>query len=407
MDTHTILAIVFILGMGLFLYVRRSALTVQKILGPIIYFAMYRASWGLGAMDALANWFPRFMRWLFYSGIVIGFLGMGFISYEIIKNTVNLFTQPELAPGIQPVLPIAVKGVFYVPFAYWIISIFVIAAIHEFAHGVAARAHNIPVKSSGFAFLGIILPVIPAAFVEPDEKKLIKRPMRQQLSVFAAGPLANILLAFLVIFVFGFQFPGIAPETSSKIALVDLPSFADGLTQWNGLTLTGVTPGSPAAAAGLIPGETITAIDDVPVTDRAKLVERLNTIKPQDAITLTTKDNVRPLVVGSNPDDASRPWIGIQFDAQSGPTPSALARYGERGTTLILGGITLLVFIYALSLGIGLFNLLPLGPLDGGRMFQLAAERILGPSTGHAAWKYMGFFFLGLIILNLTIGFVR
>ena len=60
--------------------------------------------------------------------------------------------------------------------------------------------------TSGFAFLAVLLPIIPAAFVEPDEKQLNKSPIYQQLSVFAAGPFSNILLAIIIFLFFSFAF---------------------------------------------------------------------------------------------------------------------------------------------------------------------------------------------------------
>jgi len=407
MDIHTILAIVFMLGMGAFLYIRRSSLTFHKILGPIVYFAMYRASWGLKWMDGLASRFPRFLRWLFFIGIIIGFLGMALISFEIVRSTIQLFAQPGLPPAIQPVLPIQAKNVFFVPFTYWILSIFVIAAIHEFAHGVAARVHKVPVKSSGFAFLGIIAPIIPAAFVEPDEKVLSKRPASQQLSVFAAGPLANILLAFAIIIFFGFPLPGVPTGVTNALSVVDLPGIAGTLTETTAMRITSVTPGTPAATAGLGADMSISAIDEVPVSDTDALTKHLATFKPKQDITMTVDGNEVPLTLVSRPDDASRALIGIQFTPVTGITQGAISKYGETGTELILAAMTLVIFIYALSLGVGLFNLLPLGPLDGGRMFRLASIHLFGEQRGHSAWKYLGIFFFGIIILNLTIGFVR
>jgi hypothetical protein len=38
-------------------------------------------------------------------------------------------------------------------------------------HGVMARVYNLPVKNSGLVVLGALLPLVPGAFVEPDEKK--------------------------------------------------------------------------------------------------------------------------------------------------------------------------------------------------------------------------------------------
>jgi membrane-associated protease RseP (regulator of RpoE activity) len=113
------------------------------------------------------------------------------------------------------------------------------------------------------------------------------------------------------------------------------------------------------------------------------------------------------LNVASQPDDNTKPLIGISFEPIEGPTPAAKAKYGDVGIALLSSLVTLLVFIYALSLGIGLFNLLPLGPVDGGRMFKLASERFFGAFHGVKAWKYVSFFFLGLIVINLVVGFVR
>ncbi|HLF55126.1 MAG TPA: hypothetical protein VI612_05405, partial [Candidatus Nanoarchaeia archaeon] len=64
------------------------------------------------------------------------------------------------------------KGVFYVPFLHWFLSIFIILIVHEGMHGVMARVYGLPVKNSGLVVLGALVPLIPGAFVEPDEEKL-------------------------------------------------------------------------------------------------------------------------------------------------------------------------------------------------------------------------------------------
>ncbi len=80
--------------------------------------------------------------------------------------------------------------------------------VHEFSHGVVARAHDINVKSSGLAFFGPIL----GAFVEPDDKELKSKPYKSQLSLFAAGPFSNIILwgVFSLIFLSLYPSNGIA-----------------------------------------------------------------------------------------------------------------------------------------------------------------------------------------------------
>ncbi len=403
MDVNTVVGILFVVTMGIFLYMHRSKLSVHKILGPIIYFAMYRGGWGLNAMDRLAKMFPRFMRWLFYFGIVVGFIGMFAMSWFLVDSTIKIFTQPGGMPGIQPVLPVSAPGVFFVPFAYWILSIFVVAVIHEFAHGVASRAHNIPVKSSGFAFLGIIIPIVPAAFVEPDEKKIVKRPLSQQLSVFAAGPLANVLMALALIVLLGFGVPGLSPEMGKKFAIIDMPGVVNGMFD-NVLVINAVEEDMPAYSAGIRQGMVISAIDGLSVTD-SELQEVLVAKKPGDELSVVIDGAPKTITLVASKTEPSRGVLGVQLSQERIPNPSAVAKYGHAGVTITLWIFELIVFVWLLSLGIGLFNLLPMGPLDGGRMFQLATVKMFGDKNGHKVWKYVGVALFAMMVFNLAAGF--
>src|SRR3989338_4368413 len=196
-DVETIASIVFILLLTLFIFLKRKQMQTQKLLFPLLYFSIYRTKLGLKFMDSFAGRFRRLLIFAGYIGIILGFLGMMLISYFLVNSLVPLFTDPDAKASITPVLPFKARGIFFVPFFYWIISIFVIALVHEMAHGVIARVYNLKIKSSGFAFLGVLLPIIPAAFVEPDEKKLKKRPYKEQLSIFAAGPFSNVIFGFV------------------------------------------------------------------------------------------------------------------------------------------------------------------------------------------------------------------
>jgi len=170
LDFQSISAIIFLILLSIYVYLKKDKLKTHGWF-PFFYFCMYKTKFGLKFMDTVAKKFRKTVKFLGYAGIVIGFLGMILLSFSLIQNIFSLLTTPEAQPGVGLVLPFKVKGAFFVPFFYWIISIFIIALVHEYAHGVVARAHNIKVKSSGFAFLAILIPIIPAAFVEPDEKK--------------------------------------------------------------------------------------------------------------------------------------------------------------------------------------------------------------------------------------------
>ena len=61
--------------------------------------------------------------------------------------------------------------------------------------------------------------------------------------------------------------------------------------------------------------------------------------------------------------------------------------------------------LFVLNLGIGLFNLVPIGPLDGGRMLQLACHKLFDREKGNKIWGYIGLFFLLIIFINIAAGF--
>lgn len=407
-SVQTWIAIVFIIVMSLLLYRYRKKVRVQHILGPFLYFVMIRTTWGLSAMDWLGTKLRRPLKWFGYVSVVVGFAGMLLITYQLIKSTVELFISPGMAPGIQPVLPFEAKGVFFVPFAYWIISIFIIAVIHEFAHGVLARAHKIRVKSSGFAFLGILVPIIPAAFVEPDEKHIVKRKAWHQMSVFAAGPVANIFMAIAMVFAFGIDAsPFIPYSVTQNTAIVDITELGTSLITFQSLSINRIEPGSPAEAAGLLPGEEIVDINGVSVSDREATLETISSLEPGSTITLGLSDRFVNLKLAEHPENPEIGYIGIGFKPETQYDPSAVAKYGNFGIAALFFFISIIIWIFILSLGIGLFNLVPLGPIDGGRMLKLALEKFTGSiPVGTRIWKGISIAILGMIIVNLIAGFI-
>jgi membrane-associated protease RseP (regulator of RpoE activity) len=63
----------------------------------------------------------------------------------------------------------------------------------------------------------------------------------------------------------------------------------------------------------------------------------------------------------------------------------------------------LIGWIFIANLGVGLFNLLPLGPVDGGRMFLLASLALFKNNEKKAKrlWLIVSFFTLGLIAISI------
>ncbi|HLG23999.1 MAG TPA: site-2 protease family protein [Candidatus Nanoarchaeia archaeon] len=393
MDFQSIAAIIFIVLLTIYVYAKRSKLETKSLIPYVLYFSMYRARWGLKLMDSWAKKFPKTTRALGYIGIVVGFIGMAFICFTLVQNLYHIFTKPAATAGVGIVLPVKAKGVFYVPFFYWIISIFVIAVVHEFAHGLIARAHNMKVKSSGFAFLGLIVPIIPAAFVEPDEKQLRKRPHKEQLSVFAAGPFSNVITAFAVF----------------AIAAFLLTPVIDGFVKADGIKITDYTKGDekfPTELSGISIGEIIKEVDGKPVLYVDNLSTTFKAKKPGDSVIITTDKQSYELKLAANPENKSAAYMGAYLEQSTRIDDGVKAKYGTFLPNSLLWFYGLLIILFILNLGIGLFNLVPIGPLDGGRMMQLAAIKIFGVKTGNKVWAYVGFFFLGLILINVVAGFV-
>ena len=190
--------VLFYLAIIIFLLLHRKRIDTQ---GKIIL--LYRTKWGLKWMEKCSQKWREWIILLGYLGVGVGFIGMAIISVILITNLYNLIVHPAATSGVSLVLPgINVPGLGVLPFWYWLISIFLIAVVHEFSHGIVARVHKVEVKNTGLVFLGPII----GAFVEPHEEKLRKQSDIAQYSVLAAGSFSNILLAIVALVLLNFVF---------------------------------------------------------------------------------------------------------------------------------------------------------------------------------------------------------
>jgi membrane-associated protease RseP (regulator of RpoE activity) len=387
MNFETISIIIFILILGLLVFLKRKRMEVQKFLFPLIYILIWRGELGIKKMDFFAKKFRKPLKYIGYLSIFIGFLGMGVIVFGLVKSLLDIILKPEAIAGVGLVLPIKAKGIFYVPFFYWIISIFVLAIVHEFSHGVFAKYVKLKVKSSGFAILGLLAPIIPAAFVEPDEKEMIKRPVKDQLMVYSAGPFANILTALLVILLMIFVFTPIT----------------DNMMTYNGVEVNSLIEGYPAFNAGITEGEIINSIDGQKIILSSEFSSILSSKNPNDIVNIITNKGQYLITLVASPSDESKPYLGV-YVSQSGDIKES---YGKIFPLVIMWVIGLLYWLYVLNLGIGLFNLVPLGPLDGGRMLLVVLEKYFKKDLAKKMWKFVSLFFLVLILSNLIFAFIR
>jgi membrane-associated protease RseP (regulator of RpoE activity) len=396
MDYQTIAAILFILGMTYFLFKNKEKVSFQKIAFPVLYFVMYRTKIGINFMEGTAKKFPRLLKWLAYAGVAIGFLGMAFITYSLVYNLARIIITPATTAGVALVLPFKVKGSFYVPFFYWIISIFVLAVIHEFSHGIISRVYGVKIKSSGFAFLGVLVPILPAAFVEPDEKQMRKKSTAARLSVFAAGPFSNIVFAALVAVLF---------------MLVFTP-LAGAIFEPAGIEVAGYVKGDdnttyPAEEANISMGEIILKINNAPVLSIENFTDALNNTKPGDKINIVTNVSSYTVTLAENPEAANKSYLGVFVKQELEINDEFKGKYGNYATGALIWIIGLFYWFYVLNLGIGLFNLVPIGPLDGGRMLHVVLTKYLREDIALKVWKLIGTLFLFIIVASIAFAFIK
>ncbi len=383
MDFDTIALLVLLSGVCLFLVKARKSLQFSSFL-RVFYFCMLRTRLGMGVMERWARRHEPLLLRAGYVMIPVCFVGMFVMIEELVRGAVILLQQSEaLAVGV--VLPIQAKGVFYVPFMYWLLAVLFVMVVHEFGHGIIARAHRVRVKSTGLAFLGAIIPIVPGAFVEIDEKALARRSRYTQLSIFAAGPFVNVL--------FGILFWG---------AFLFVQPAADGLFVSDGMRVLQVAENSPAAITGMAVGELIKSIDGKSITDVESFDNAFAAKAPGDQITIVTDKATR----ASRLAGAQKSYLGVQVEEARHLKESVIASHGLLLPKAFVWLVDLLFWLFVLNLGVGLFNLVPLGPIDGGRMFHAVLEHVLRHNHARAVWHATSFVMLAIIVSTLVSAFV-
>ncbi|MAG52948.1 MAG: hypothetical protein CMH62_03230 [Nanoarchaeota archaeon] len=392
LNIDLILLFVFAIVLGIVMYFNKDKVKLEKIAFPLIYILMYKTKIGLNLMDKIAKKFPRSTAVFGFLGIVFGYLSMAFIFIILTLKVYDFLFRGTPTP-IAPLLPgiQTIPGIPILSFWHWIISIFILAGIHEFSHGLLARLHDIRLKSSGFAVLSVFLPVVPAAFVEPDEEQLNKRSKRQQLEVLAAGSFSNYLTAALFLILFLFV---VAPVFSSTI-------------DSEGTIIAGVQDGYPANLSGLGIGEKVVMVNSDEIDGVDDFFDSLEMIKPGDEVNLVTNVSSYSIVAVDRPSSFIDKVIFWREDrGYLGVIPVSITTGYKEGLGVvggILSWVSLLFYwIFTINLAVGMFNMLPLGPIDGGRMFYIAALFFIKDERkAKKVWTFVSLFCLALIIVGL------
>jgi membrane-associated protease RseP (regulator of RpoE activity) len=350
--------------------------------------AMYRTHFGLKTMSWIARKFPRLVRFLGYVGVFIGFIGIVYISFVLIDGFFALLLNPEAQSVIAPVIPgVRIPGSpMFVPFWYGIIGIFTVAAIHEFSHGVVSTAHGVKVKNTGVVFFGPII----GAFVEPDEAEIKRLPFAKQLSIFSAGPFSNVVTGVLVFLLLIFL---MIPLASNMVEL-------------EGIYIQNVEAGYPAQLAGIDSGVIINSINGVSVSNMSEFNSQFKGFAIGQAISLSDGNKEYLVTPVANPNNETQPYIGISYSQQAN-IKTGITRYlGNYLPWSIFYLVDMLKWIFILSVGIGLANLLPLGPADGGRIVQLTFAKLF-PKKSYRIWHIVTSICIFLLLFNLLFPYIR
>lgn len=275
-----------------------------------------------------------------------------------------------------------------------------------------------------------------SGFAADDPNLLRNRPLPQRALVIAAGVLANLLLAYLVLL--------------SQGVLLGIPA---GYSASPGVLVAGVQPGQPAALAGLRAGDRILALDGRTVPGGQEAVAALvRSIQasPLQPLQLRADRGGHSLRLTLTPaDQAGVGRIGAQlqpfgteaFRAPKGPLEpirqanhdflaltrrtvegfaSLVTHFGETasqvsgpvkivemGATLARqGGGSLFLFTALISINLAVLNALPLPLLDGGQFALLLVEGLRGrplPERFQNAFMQSGFVLLvGLSVVLIV-----
>ena len=311
-------------------------------------------------------------------GIIVAFVAMIFITWTLISSIPSVLETPSVSiviPGVE--MP---GSSIYVPFFYGLIALASVLIVHEFSHGIQAIGEKISIKSIGL----LLFAILPGAFVEPDEEELNKAKRSSRLRVYAAGSVANITLALIAILLVSLISAGI-------------PSyFAE-----DGIQIDRVVSDSPSDGV-LKEGMVLEAIDNHEITDADSYTKIVSSFSPGDNVSVKTDQGTYSITLGENPNNDSVGFFGLQANKHFvlvndslGPLPWILFELLE-----------LFQWVFMLNLGIGLFNLLPLKPLDGGYMLEILLSYKLSEEVYKPIVNALSVVMAMIIVFSLVAGFI-
>ncbi len=409
--------VLFTIFIFIFLYKNRRKLGREGII------FMYRTQVGVKLIKYVGDTFSKVLHKMKHVVIGVGFILMGIMLYLLGFSFYKYISDPLIfqlikAPPIAPLIPYFPElfGMqsYFPPFyfTYFIIALLIVAVVHEFSHGIFMRLFKIKIKSTGFIFLGPIL----GAFVEQDDNQMKRESNFNQMTILAAGVFANLIFAvlfFILLLGFfnfsyvesGYKFNTYAYSIVPKNQISGYGNFSEPLTevyvqnrtyyldeelkQNFNKNLTQVILYEGPAVKSQVKGA-IVEIDNSKISNQKELEIFLSKKSPGEIINLKTEDkqeeiNNYELILGEHPFNNSKAYLGVGFiggNQQKGIFSKVVnsilyfkdpaVYYKPTWNRDVVEFIyNFLWWVAIINLLVALFNMLPLGILDGGRFLYL------------------------------------
>jgi membrane-associated protease RseP (regulator of RpoE activity) len=365
-------------------------------------------------IDSVAMKSPRSWRLIMNIGIPVSFFFMILTLGLILSTLSSTFTNPQLSiilPGVD--IP---GSQAFIPLGYGIIGLMTVLVVHEFGHGIIARIEGVKIDSIGV----LLLAVLPGAFVEPNEEDVQKSERIQKLRIYAAGSIFNLILAaisfiivmFITLMIIGSVFIGIpgftipgthieTPTLGENVTGPVFPTFHNG-----GVQIYSVVPGSPAY--GKLPqGTIVQSINGVDTTTLSNAEVVFSQLKIGENVTLQTTSGNYTIKTGANPDNSSKGYIGIRAMQQEFVNSNVAKTVGTQSPWFIYSLQQLFFWIFLLNFSVGIFNLLPVKPLDGGLLLEELLGYKLSESVVNKIMTPLSYFLILLIASIIVYSLAR
>lgn len=372
------LAFFTIIGVLLLRDRRRNKKKIEFNYGIVIR-RMYR---GRKVLDAIVKKHRRFFRVLGDIGVIVAVVTL-VVGTALLIIFPLIFKTKSFALVLPTVSSYQYPGpIISIPIWYWLVAVFVIMVCHETMHAIMARLAGISIKNYGLIFL-LVLPI--GAFVDPDMKKIAKLKLMDKLRIYAAGSFGNFITSVVILALF-FSSIWIANQLIEDV----------------GIKFEGTTSNTPARAVVL--SGIIYEIDSVEIKNRADLQDALKQIEPGKTVTILTTEGEFELTTIESPYVANMSYLGIENVRESYKYSMGFFAGNDVPGALInsmLVWYSLLSWVFMLSVGVAIVNLLPMKPLDGGYIFEEFAKKYFGRSAKRLT-KIASIFVVILLIFNLV-----